>query len=247
MYDPAMTATDTGTAADPTAGSAALHWRPQGFGKSRAAAIDDPLVEPLWSGVRVLAHVDAGRTTLRDLDGDPVDDFPEINSALAGAIRAERVVVDAHLTHQPVQAIAEVAARDSQGPEAPTATAVVGQWWFGAFLRGRRRKATLDPESVGRDPLPANGDIAIVVVDLLAIDDQPLLDVPLLERKRILESVLVESEYVRRGIYIRPPIDTWIGSWRSFGFNRMAFKAANSRYLPGQPNPDWAIADLPSR
>jgi hypothetical protein len=247
MYDPAMTATDADTAAGPTAGSAALGWRPQGFGKSRAAAIDDPLVEPLWSGVRVLAHVDAGRTTLRDLDGDLVDDFPEINSALAGAIRAERVIVDAHPTHQPVQAIAEVAARDSRGAEAPTATAVVGQWWFGGLLRGRRRKAALDPETVGRDPLPANADIAIVVVDLLAIDDQPLLDVPLLERKRILESVLVESEYVRRGIYIRPPIDTWIGSWRTFGFNRMAFKAANSRYLPGQPNPDWAIADLPSR
>lgn len=248
MYDPAMPATDANADADAeaAAGSPTLGWRPQGFGKARAAAIDDPLVEPLWTGVRVLAHVDAGRTTLRDLDGDPVDDFPEINSALRGAIRAERVVVDAHLTHQPVQAIAEVAARDSRGAEAPTATAVVGQWWFGGLLR-RRRKVPLDPESVGRDPLPADADIAIVVVDLLAIDDQPLLDVPLLERKRILESVLVESEYVRRGIYIRPPIDTWIGSWRTFGFNRMAFKAANSRYLPGQPNPDWAIADLPSR
>jgi len=241
-----MTATDADAAAGPGSGSPTLDWRPQGFGKTRAAAIDDPLVEPLWAGVRVLAHVDAGRTTLLDLDGDPVDDFPEINSALAGAIRAERVVVDAHLTHQPVQAIAEVAARDSRGAEAPTATAVVGQWWFGGLLR-RRRKVPLDPESIGRDPLPANADIAIVVVDLLAIDDQPLLDVPLLERKRILESVLVETEYVRRGIYIRPPIDTWIGSWRTFGFNRMAFKAANSRYLPGQPNPDWAIADLPSR
>jgi hypothetical protein len=241
MYDPAMTATDT------NAGSAALAWRPQGFGKARAAAIDDPLVEPLWTGVRVLAHVDGGETTLRDLDGDPVDDFPEINTALAGAIRAKRVIVDAHLTHQPIQAIAEVAARDRQGAEAPTATAVVGQWWFGGLLRGRRKKVPIDPETVGRDPLPANADIAIVVVDLLSIDDQPLLDVPLLERKRILESILVESELVRRGIYIRPPIDTWIGSWRTFGFNRMAFKAANSRYRPGEPNPDWAIADLPSR
>src|SRR5712671_2772491 len=119
MYDPAMTAPDTeaaaGAAAGPAAGLPTLDWRPQGFGKARAAAIDDPLVEPLWSGVRVLAHVDAGRTALRDLDGDPVDDFPEINSALRGAIRAERVVVDAHLTHQPVQAIAEVPARPRIG------------------------------------------------------------------------------------------------------------------------------------
>ena len=237
MYDPPVNATD------PTA--AAQTWRPQAFGDRWAGAIEDPLVEPLWTGLRVLAHVDAGRATLRDLDGDPVEDYPEINAALADAIRAQRVVVDAHLTHQPIQAVAEVAARDSL--EAPKATAVVGQMWFGALMRGRRKKVSLDPESVGRDALPADADIAIVVVDLLWLDDQPLLDVPLLERKRILESVVTESETVRRGIYIRPPIDTWIGSWRTFGFNRMAYKAANSRYLPGRPNPDWAIADLPIR
>jgi ATP-dependent DNA ligase len=237
MYDPAMNATDPA--------SAALGWRPQAFGDRRAGAIEDPLVEPLWTGLRVLAHVDGGRATLRDLDGDQVDDFPDINAALAESIRAQRVVVDAHLTHQPIQAIADVAARDSL--EAPKATAVVGQMWFGALMRGRRPKMSLDPDSVGRDALPRDEAIAIVVVDLLWLDDQPLLDVPLLERKRILESVLVESERVRLGIYIRPPIDTWIGSWRTFGFNRMAYKAANSRYLPGRPNQDWAIADLPYR
>ena len=236
MYDPAMNATDHA--------SAARDWRPQAFGGRRAATIDDPLVEPLWTGLRVLAHVDGGQATIRDLDGDPVDDFPEINIALAGSIRAQRVVMDAHLSHQPIQAMGEVAARDTV--EAPKAAAAAGQMLFG-LRRGRHVKAALDPATVGRDSLPADADIAIVVVDLLWLDDQPLLDVPLLERKRILESVLDESKLVRRGIFIRPPIDTWIGSWRTFGFNRMAFKAANSRYIPGQPNPDWAIADLPIR
>lgn len=232
-----MTATDATTAA--------LSWRPQAFGNRRARAIEDPIVEPLWTGLRVLAHVENGRATMRDLDGDPVDDFPDVNAALADAIRADRVVLDAHLTHQPIQAIADVAARDSI--EAPKATAIVGQMWFGGLMRGRRKQVSLDPDSVGRDPLSSTADLAIVVVDLLWLDDQPLLDIPLLERKRILEAVLVESKFVRRGIYIRPPIDTWIGSWRTFGFNRMAFKAANSRYLPGKANPDWAIADLPIR
>jgi ATP-dependent DNA ligase len=236
MYDPAMNPSEPA--------SAALDWRPQGFGGRRAAAIDDPLVEPLWTGLRVLAHVERGRVTMLDLDGDPVDDFPEINAALANAIRADRVIVDAHLSHQPIQAIADVAARDTV--EAPKAAAAVGQMWFG-LRRSRRAKGADGPESVGRDPLPAGADIAIVVVDLLWLDNQPLLDVPLLERKRILESILDESELVRRGIYIRPPIDTWVGSWRTFGFSRMAFKAANSRYIPGEPNPDWAIADLPTR
>ena len=228
-------------AIDPT--SAALGWRPQAFGRRRAKAIEDPLVEPLWTGLRVLAYVDDHRATLRDLDGDQVDDFPDINAALASAVRAERVVVDAHLTHQPVQTIEEVAARDVV--EAPRAGAAVRQMWFGARLRGRGE--TFDPVSVGRDAPPSDVDIAIVVVDLLWLDDQPLLDIPLLERKRLLESILDESQLVRLGMFIRPPIDSWVGSWRTSGFSRMAFKAANSRYLPGRPNPDWAIADLPIR
>ena len=79
------------------------------------------------------------------------------------------------------------------------------------------------------------------------LDDEPLLSVPLLERKRILESVVDESRLVRRGIYVRPPIDSWMGSWRSFGFKRIAFKGANSRYMPGTPNAEWVVGDLPAR
>ena len=71
---------------------------------------------------------------LRDLDGDQVDDFPTLNAALAGAIRADRVVVDAHVTHQPIQAIAEVAARAKA--VAPKATAAM----IGARSSPRKRR-----------------------------------------------------------------------------------------------------------
>jgi len=30
-------------------------------------------------------------------------------------------------------------------------------------------------------------------------------------------------------------------------FHRMAFKGANSRYVPGAKNRDWAVADIPRR
>ena len=43
-----------------------------------------------------------------------------------------------------------------------------------------------------------------------------------------------ESDLVRRGAYVRPPIDTWVGSWRALGFNGLTYKAANSRYRPGR-------------
>ncbi len=74
-----------------------------------------------------------------------------------------------------------------------------------------------------------------------------MLDIPLLERRRLLESVLVESDLVRIGAFVRPPIETWVGSWRTQGFEGLTYKAANSRYLPGRPNDDWIVSGMPRR
>ena len=72
-------------------------------------------------------------------------------------------------------------------------------------------------------------------------------DVPLLERRRLLESVIAETDLVRNGIFVRPPIDTWVGSWRSMGFPGISFKAANSRYAPGATAQDWVSIAMPRR
>jgi ATP-dependent DNA ligase len=89
--------------------------------------------------------------------------------------------------------------------------------------------------------------VNLIVNDLLWLDGQWLLDVPLLERKRVLESILPPGQLVRPGPFVRMPIDSWIGSWRAQGFRGMAFKAANSRYRPGETAADWTLADLPRR
>ncbi len=86
-----------------------------------------------------------------------------------------------------------------------------------------------------------------MAIDLLVVDDEEILDVPLLERKRVLESVLEENRLVRRGIYVRPPLDAWLISWRSIGFQTVAYKAANGRYQPGLDNDGWATAKIPTR
>ncbi len=94
---------------------------------------------------------------------------------------------------------------------------------------------------------PVLGPLAFVAVDLLAVDDQDLLDVPLLERKRILDSVVEENLLVRRTPYVREPLTTFINSWRAAGFGELAYKDPNSRYRPGDPNDGWALASMPRR
>ena len=76
--------------------------------------------------------------------------------------------------------------------------------------------------------------VAFVAIDLLRLDGDSLLDVPLLERKRLLDSVVAPSDLVRVGAYVRPPLQTWISTWRRLGFVGLSYRAANSRYHPAR-------------
>ena len=223
--------------------TAAVTWRPQRFTES-GGDVQDPLIEPLWTGLRVLAVVDGDMVTFRDIDGDPIEEFDDVAGELAAARLADRLILDGYLTHQVLQEPAAIARRaaETKSSDAPT----MSQMWFGNLLRRGGRKAPSVEQTERASPV-VDGDVALVMVDILWLDDDPLLNVPLLERKRILESAVGESRLVRRGTFVRPPVDTWLGSWRSFGFSRMSYKAANSRYLPGQQNPQWTVADVPAR
>lgn len=214
-------------------------WRPQGFGSRRAQEIRDPLIEPLWDGDRVLVHVEPPRVAIVDATGSAIDALPEIESAVARLVRAEQLVLDGYLTPQ--------AARTSEGAvlgevDIPTAKQVTSQLFLGRGGERRRGLADQPPP-----PVQAGDTLVLVCVDLLVIDGEPLLDVPLLERRRLLESALDEDELVRISPSVRPPVDPWVGSWRSQGFRAIAFKAANSRYRPGATADDWATAQIPKR
>ena len=126
------------------------------------------------------------------------------------------------------------------------------------FFLGRRgaelMSASAGLERAGRARIPAPDEddseeapIAFVAVDLVALDGEALVEIPLLERKRLLESVLAEGNLVRRTPYVRHPAGTFIVTWRSFGFGGLAYKAANSRYLPGATNDDWCMTPMPRR
>jgi len=222
-------------------------WRPQRFGHVDVRKVRDPLIEPLWIGERVTIELETSgpraqagpHVAILDEAGDRIEDFPAVEAGLVEAARATSLLIDGYLTDQV-----------ERGPEHSTIPAVampkVGDLTRQMLIGGGRRREEFTPLERS---LPANPEVptTLIAVDLLMVDGESLLDVPLLERKRILESVLDENQFVRRGIFVRPPLDPWLVSWRSIGFHSIAFKAANSRYRPGLDNDGWAIARIPSR
>lgn len=227
-----------------TAATTALGWRPQAFGDASFRDVDDPLIEPLWSGSRVLAHVAAGAARFVD-EGDADRAEPEIASALVDAVAALEAVVDGYLTADPARTGEGIMLES--GIQAPTAAQMTRQLLLGGNPDRDARTRALREREREPEAAPLGDHLVFVAVDLVAIDGEPLLDVPLLERKRLLESVVVEADLVRVGIHVRPPIDPWVATWRSLGFRSAAYKAANSRYRPGERNGAWATVVLPTR
>ncbi len=213
--------------------------RPQTYAKGAPSNVRDPIVEPLWTGLRALASVDAGGVALVDEDGDQVTGFDGIVEALAASALASELVVDGFITRQATRTASAVVAWSDEMPSMGT-------------MVGLRRNRAVDTLKLKEGSLadqtfdPADA-IAFVATDLLWLDETSLLDVPLLERRRLLEAVVIESDAVRIGAFIRPPIDRWVASWRAQGFDGLTFKAANSRYRPGSANPDWVITGMPRR
>jgi ATP-dependent DNA ligase len=217
-------------------------WRPQAFGRRAARHIDDPLVEPLWSGIRVLAHVAGRDVEFLDASGER-QDWPDTAEALGGAVQADTAVLDGYLTTEASGDGVGVVA--GPNPELPSAKQMTRQMFVGGGGRNRRAELLDSIEAAAAPVLNTADDVVFVAVDMLMFDDETLLDVPLLERKRLLESVLVEGRLVRRSIHVRLPIDVWLRTWRNLGFQWVAYKEANSRYTPGAANEDWVRAAIP--
>jgi len=77
--------------------------------------------------------------------------------------------------------------------------------------------------------------------DLLEVDGQSFLDVPLLERKRHLEGVLRPSPNVRLTAYRGRDLRSWRDTLQEQGFRRVVLKDQNSTYSPGAMNDHWFV------
>jgi hypothetical protein len=215
-------------------------WRPQSARRGRRMPeIHDPIVEPLWDGIHVIAHFRAEQDGLEnatleliDTDGEEVSHVaPGTALELSRAIMALDAVVDGVLTPQ--------ATADSTGISMVASTHVPAT----SLIIPHKPEVTHEP----RRGAQTGEELAFVAVDLLSVDGQLLLDLPLLERKRQLESLLIQSELVRVSVYTRPPVKPWLSSWKSAGFRGVVLKAANSRYRPGDETTEWAVVSRESQ
>ena len=220
--------------------------RLQEFGAGRTDRVPDAVVEPVWNGLRVIAAAQGDAAVLL-LDGDEVLGHEELTRALTQAVAAtaDGVILDAYITK--MISGEDTGLRPGIMPM-PSVSKLLTKALVGGRVLDRAQQAEDDKADRAAQQFGEDEPLNLVAVDLLWLDGEWLLDVPLLERKRLLESVLPGDPLVRAE-HVRPPARSRRGSARGapMGFRGLAFKGANSRYRPGEVAPDWTTTPMPRR
>jgi hypothetical protein len=201
-------------------------------------------------GIRALSASVSGVSLvrIRDEAGLELAGHPDVRAAMLGAARARDLVVDGYLL--PLPPLDAPLAAAPQETDVPGVAAATRHLFLGSRSRGGGRAdrgATAPPRLGGAGATSDPGVLTFVAVDLLVLDGESLTEVPLLERKRLLDGALVTGELVRLSPHVRLPAANWHRQWRALGFREMTVKDANGRYHPGEPSPDWTIAPIPTR
>ncbi len=173
------------------------------------------LYEPCWNGERLMARVTGGTVSLTDRWGEPATGLEELEALLPAAVDAEQALIDGVWTAQPFIGTGSAAAQLAE-----------------ALAEEGLADSVPDPRDTERAR-------AFVAIDLVELDGEPLHDIPYLERRRILESVIDESPQVRVTPSVTRPVEHWVSAWRQAGFSHHVAKHQNSRYHPGERTDDW--------
>ncbi len=173
-------------------------------------------VEDKYDGIRAQAHVRAGRAQLFSRRLNDVGaSYPEIVVALQRALRAG-AILDGEI----------LAMRD-------------GQVLPFRYLQGRLQRKTVDEELLRDVPL------AYVVFDLLAVDDDLLIDEPLVRRRERLADLVAPSDCILLAPFER--VDEAVGTGVNERFGRargrgnegLVLKRSDSPYAPGRRGKWW--------
>jgi hypothetical protein len=232
-------------AIEPVLRELATAWRPQRPGDRRPRDIRDALVEPDWEGLHVVAAVGAGEAMFWH-EGEAVIVPGELDRATAAAFNASAALLEGRLTTS--------ALRSGEGVKVGSTPVERPSLIIPRALRRRdlrtpadeheRRKAAEAATVIAA--LAGGTRHAFVATDLLWLDGMALDGIPLLERKRLLASVIDETDLVRVGAYVTEASIATHVTWAAMGFRELHYRAANSRYRTGEVNPDCAVAPPPA-
>jgi ATP-dependent DNA ligase len=225
----------------------AAAWEPQRPGRRATRDIPDAIVEPAWGGLRAAAVLGAGPAALF-AHGSEITVPNELLDALRGAFTALDAVVEGNVTTKALHGSEGMLppAAAAERPPILVPRALLKSVKDDPFVRARDHVREAEAAEATILEALADGERhAFVATDLLWVDGQSLLDVPLLERKRQLDTILEESFLVRITTFVRPSAVLTLVTWGGLGFEELSYRASNSRYLPGRENPDWAVARPP--
>lgn len=225
----------------------AAAWEPQLPGRRAARQIVDALVEPSWEGLAAVAALTEDAAAVFAY-GEEIAIPEELREALRLAFEAVEAVIEGRVTTKALQGGEGTRLKLPKVERSPLLIprGLMKNLTDDPLTRAKERtRKAAEAERKVLEALAAGEPHGFVATDLLWLDGQSLLGVPLLERKRLLEAVLAPSQLVRITTFVRATSIGMLMTWGSQGFAEISYRGANSRYLPGLENPDWAVAKVP--
>jgi len=171
---------------------------------------DEWLFEVKWDGHRCLANLGTATRLTSRTTRDMTAQFPELID-MHRQLAARNAVVDG-----------EIVALDRDGRP--------------SFERMQDRFHR-HPEELARNK--GRVPVQFLAFDLLWLDGQPLLDLPLVERRARLAEVLVETRDIRLSQVVEGAGTAFFEQVKELKLEGLVAKRAASPYRPGARTPDW--------
>ncbi len=172
---------------------------------------DDWLFEIKWDGVRAICFIDGKSVRMTSRTGNSCErQYPEL-SVIGHQITANQAILDG-----------EIAVLDKNGVSS-----------FGLI---QPRIAVSDPNTIAH--LARRTPVTLFVFDLLYLDGYDLRGVPLIERKRALQSILQPSTVMRFSEHFINQGEEMLQAARAAGLEGILAKRAQSKY-ESRRSQDW--------
>ena len=173
---------------------------------------EEYIFEPKWDGLRALLFLRKRKIEFQNRNlRDATGSYPEIQK-LKGSIRAKTAIIDGEVV-------------------------VLGENGTPNFGSLQARFGVDDPKRV--NVLAKTTPVTYVAFDLLHLDGQDVITLPLVERKKRLKSIIKEGPYLLYGDHVEVEGTRFFKEATSRGFEGVIAKESQSQYVPGLRTDYW--------